>query len=166
MVRATGTLSRKPGFAAASRRSVLMSLVMRLGWPGFRPSLLPFWNLFWGVRISHDLSEFPTDDCSQQRENGEISTTPASDPLTHVRRNDIGCALYSSFSSARDSLRLLGTERTGLPASSLLDHRYHLTLIGYVTVDGESLWPAATSSSAGAAGMPHGCLPAPPTRPP
>jgi hypothetical protein len=93
MVRATGTLSRKPGFAAASRRSVLMSLVMRLGWPGFRPSLLPFWNLFWGVRISHDLSEFPTDDCSQQRENGEISTTPASDPLTHVRMNDIGCAL-------------------------------------------------------------------------
>jgi hypothetical protein len=26
-----------------------------------------------------------------------------------------------------------------LPASSLLDHRYHLTLIGYVTVDGECL---------------------------
>jgi hypothetical protein len=56
MVRATGTLSIKPVFAAASRRSVLMSLVVRLGWPGFRPSLLPFWNLFWGVRISHDLS--------------------------------------------------------------------------------------------------------------
>ena len=33
-------------------RSVLMSFVMRLGWPGFRPSLLPFWNLFWGLGLA------------------------------------------------------------------------------------------------------------------
>ena len=33
-----------------------MSLVMRLGWPGFRPSLLPFWNLFWGLGFAIILS--------------------------------------------------------------------------------------------------------------
>ena len=68
MVRATGTLSIKPVFAAASRRSVLMSLVVRLGWPGFRPSLLPFWNLFWGVRISLSVLDDVT--CPVEAGNG------------------------------------------------------------------------------------------------
>ena len=31
-----------------------MSFVMRLGWPGFRPSLLPFWNFARRVWISHN----------------------------------------------------------------------------------------------------------------
>ena len=34
----------------------MMSLVMRLGWPGFRPSLLPFWNLFLGLGLAIGLS--------------------------------------------------------------------------------------------------------------
>jgi hypothetical protein len=29
-----------------------MSFVMRLGWPGFRPSLLPFWNLGVGLGLA------------------------------------------------------------------------------------------------------------------
>jgi hypothetical protein len=37
----------------------MMSLVMRLGWPGFRPSLLPFWNLFWGVGLAMTFPFFP-----------------------------------------------------------------------------------------------------------
>ena len=52
MVRATGTLSIKPVFAAASRRSVLISLVRTLVEPAGRPALLsPFWNLFLGLGL-------------------------------------------------------------------------------------------------------------------
>jgi hypothetical protein len=35
---------------------VLMSLDTKLGWPGFRPSLLPFWNLFVGLGLAIILS--------------------------------------------------------------------------------------------------------------
>ena len=36
-----------------------MSFVTRLGWPGFRPSLLPFWNLFWGLGLAMAFPFFP-----------------------------------------------------------------------------------------------------------
>ena len=32
---------------------------MRLGWPGFRPSLLPFWNFFAGLGLAIGFPCFP-----------------------------------------------------------------------------------------------------------
>ena len=47
---------RPPNGRGAAQCVPRASPGMRLGWPGFRPSLLPFWNFARGAGISHGLS--------------------------------------------------------------------------------------------------------------